>query len=724
MEVDNTSMIHAGAPHFLLLFVVRYAAEKLNLLPRVSHPQTSPTLRWTGEVGDASAFHVCGSLSLVRNLPTGKLSPRTLRPSASTFFTPTAVPRYSSRLSPWWTTPLPPVAPLPPPGPAPSAKGGDQTATDTVAPCRSARLAVPPGFPPRPSSPPLRPVAVDSGAAGGGDTKGADSGGAASPTGAGGAGGAAAGGSAGGGAGGAGVGGAGACRQETLSLERLPEWAVCWSSPVGRAGGTGAGGIGTTGGTGGAAGGRPGGGAGRVGAAGSGGAGPGGASAGVPGVGRAGGTSTGGTGATGGTGSAGHVGASAVVPGVGGTSGADTGGATGGTGVGGSRRQESLSPRQLREWAVRWGSLGGGAGGAGSRGAVPARARESGGVTTQPQLYVLRHLLSLPPATTEFLVASTTPPLMFPPTMQSQPQLLPGSPLSAHAPNIEVTESFTERRESASRPVSPVRSLRAVRPRPPPVPSTHIMALRPSSVPQHVVLPSPPASSLPHVRDPESDLVHTATPTVTRLLATVVTDPSFESATTSALVAELVDFAALCRLDYAASLVFYSSCPPSVGGELALGCDILEDRQFELECLAVAAPHLASTLLFPKEDPDALDIPTPRTYAETITSSPPGANIVDGMRIFRVKRPPDSPPAFKAHYVARGFSQREGVDFYQTFSPTPKMTTLRVLLHVATQRDYELHSLDFLTTFLQGSLHEAIWLRRPHGFTGSFPEGT
>ncbi|CAI7751467.1 unnamed protein product [Closterium sp. NIES-54] len=90
----------------------------------------------------------------------------------------------------------------------------------------------------------------------------------------------------------------------------------------------------------------------------------------------------------------------------------------------------------------------------------------------------------------------------------------------------------------------------------------------------------------------------------------------------------------------------------------------------------------------------------------------------------RVKRPPSSPPAFKARYVARGFSQRQGVDFFQTFSPTPKMTTLRVLLHVAAQRDYELHSLDFSTAFLQGSLHEEIWLRRPPGFTGSFPAGT
>ncbi|CAI7903280.1 unnamed protein product, partial [Closterium sp. NIES-53] len=111
-----------------------------------------------------------------------------------------------------------------------------------------------------------------------------------------------------------------------------------------------------------------------------------------------------------------------------------------------------------------------------------------------------------------------------------------------------------------------------------------------------------------------------------------------------------------------------------------------------------------------------------RTFVDEVP--PSGANIVSGMWIFRVKRPPGSPPVFKARYVARGFSQRQGVDYFQTFSPTPKMTTLRVLLHVAAQRDYELHSLDFSTAFLQGSLHEEIWLHRPPGFTESFPTVT
>ncbi|CAI5479913.1 unnamed protein product [Closterium sp. Yama58-4] len=302
-------------------------------------------------------------------------------------------------------------------------------------------------------------------------------------------------------------------------------------------------------------------------------------------------------------------------------------------------------------------------------------------------------------------------------SLPSSTALPHGSPLPAPSRYTQQPVSLTKRREPATHPVSPVRAVRTARrvpcPRPPPVPGTHTMALRPSSAPQRVPLPSPPASSLPELPDPESDRVRAASPTFTRLLATVVTDPSFESTAASALVAKLVDFAAACRLDYAASLVAESEsvCPPSVGVECALGTDVLEDRQEDFESLAAAVPHLVAWLLAPEGDPDALDIPTPRSYVEAI-SGPYSSQWQTAM------------DAEMASWKSTGTYVDEGVDFFQTFSPTPKMTTLRVLLHVAAQRDYELHSLDFSTAFLQGSLHEEIWLRRPPGFTGTFPPGT
>ncbi|CAI7802120.1 unnamed protein product [Closterium sp. NIES-54] len=210
------------------------------------------------------------------------------------------------------------------------------------------------------------------------------------------------------------------------------------------------------------------------------------------------------------------------------------------------------------------------------------------------------------------------------------------------------------------------------------------MALRPSSVPLRVPLPPPPESSLPAVPYSKSDLAGAACPIVPRFLATVVSDPLFQSIAASALVSKLVDFAAACRLDYAISLVAESesACPLSVEDECALGTDVLEDKQEDFECFAAAVPHLVALLLAPEGDPDAPDIPTPRSYTEVITGPyssqwqtamdaemaswksigtyvdvvpPSRAIIVDGMWIYRVKWPTGSPPVFKARYVAQGF---------------------------------------------------------------------
>ncbi|CAI7767983.1 unnamed protein product, partial [Closterium sp. NIES-54] len=164
MEVAHTSMIHAAAPHFLWPFAVQYAAHQLSLWPRVSLQETSPTLRWTGKVGDASVFRVWGSRAFVRDTSADKLSPRAI-PCDVMF--DELVPFY--RLFPYRSTPPPPpplflapdpppVDPLPPQCPAPS--GVSQVD-------------------PLPGPAPVK-VAVGSGAARGAASRGAASGGAAS----------------------------------------------------------------------------------------------------------------------------------------------------------------------------------------------------------------------------------------------------------------------------------------------------------------------------------------------------------------------------------------------------------------------------------------------------------------------------------------------------------------------------------------------------------------
>ncbi|CAI7781629.1 unnamed protein product [Closterium sp. NIES-54] len=686
MDVARTSMIHAAAPHFLWPFAVRYAAHQINLQPRVSLPETTPTLRWTRKVGDASAFRVWGSRAFVRDTSADKLSSRAVPcvflgfpPDAPgwQFYHPTSRRVLSSqdvafdesvsyyRLFPYRTASLPPpplflapgtppVDPLPPQGLAPLGVSQVDPAEPVEGAVDSgvARSAEPAGAGTGGTEPGgAEPERVGSGGAehAGAGTGGVESGGGEPERVE--RGGAEPGGIASWGAEPARAESGGSpgvpLRREPHSPQRLCErYARRFCRATGAAGAGAAGGAAGAG----AAGGAAGAGAAR-GAAGAG------AAGGAAGAGAARGAA--GSGSAGGTGAAGAGGAAGV--------------GAAGTGAGGAAGVVAGDP---------------GAEGTGAISAVP-------GGTARPRPYY------------------------------------PAPPLPDPSPYSGPTRGLTERRDPESRPVSPesrpespesrsespVRTVCAGRRVMPPVPGTHSTTLRPSTAPQRVPLPSPPASSLPDGLDPESDSLHVASRTVH------------------------------CRLDYASSLFAESASasvyPPSVGGECALGTDVLEDRQEDFECFAATVPPLVSMLLAPEGDPDAPDIPTPRSYAEAIEGpyssqwqaamdaemaswkstgtyvdeAPPlGANIVSGMWIFRVKRPPGSPPVFKARYVARGFNQRHEVEFFHTFSPTPKMTTLRVPLHVAAQRDYELHSLDFST-----SLHKKIWLRRPPGFTGSFP---
>ncbi|CAI7790351.1 unnamed protein product [Closterium sp. NIES-53] len=155
---------------------------------------------------------------------------------------------------------------------------------------------------------------------------------------------------------------------------------------------------------------------------------------------------------------------------------------------------------------------------------------------------------------------------------EAAPQLLPGSLLPAPAPHTEVIESVTERREPETRASAPVRARRVV----------HVLLLSQELTVWHFVLP------LFHI-------VLSFLSLPRPLFCTFLT-------LTFALVTELVDFATGSHLDYIASLVTESEsvCPPSIGSEPALGSDVLEDRQFELECLAAALPCFASILLCPE----------------------------------------------------------------------------------------------------------------------------
>ena len=88
-------------------------------------------------------------------------------------------------------------------------------------------------------------------------------------------------------------------------------------------------------------------------------------------------------------------------------------------------------------------------------------------------------------------------------------------------------------------------------------------------------------------------------------------------------------------------------------------------------------------------------------------------NVVKCKWVYKVKRSPEGTPFFKSRLVAKGFSQKEGIDYFATWAPTARHTTARVFLHLAASRDMEIDAMDVDQAFLQGELHEEIYMDPP-----------
>lgn len=71
-----------------------------------------------------------------------------------------------------------------------------------------------------------------------------------------------------------------------------------------------------------------------------------------------------------------------------------------------------------------------------------------------------------------------------------------------------------------------------------------------------------------------------------------------------------------------------------------------------------------------------------------LTVLPEGKSVVGGKWVFNVKNDPENGNRYKARFVARGFSQVPDIDYHETFSPTARLTSLRMLLQLAVQNNY------------------------------------
>jgi hypothetical protein len=85
--------------------------------------------------------------------------------------------------------------------------------------------------------------------------------------------------------------------------------------------------------------------------------------------------------------------------------------------------------------------------------------------------------------------------------------------------------------------------------------------------------------------------------------------------------------------------------------------------------------------------------------------------------VFKKKLKPDGTiEMYKTRLVAKGYTQKEGKDFFDTYSPIARLTIIQVLLSLVASHGLLIHQMDVKTTFLNGELEEEIYINQPDGF--------
>ena len=96
---------------------------------------------------------------------------------------------------------------------------------------------------------------------------------------------------------------------------------------------------------------------------------------------------------------------------------------------------------------------------------------------------------------------------------------------------------------------------------------------------------------------------------------------------------------------------------------------------------------------------------------------PPGNKPLGSKWIFKRKMKDDGTiDKYKARLVVKGFRQKEGLDYFDTYSPVTRITSIRMLIALAAVYGLEIHQMDVKTAFLNGELEEEIYIEQPEGF--------
>ena len=117
-----------------------------------------------------------------------------------------------------------------------------------------------------------------------------------------------------------------------------------------------------------------------------------------------------------------------------------------------------------------------------------------------------------------------------------------------------------------------------------------------------------------------------------------------------------------------------------------------------------------------EEELQALD----RTHTWDLVDLPLGKTAVSCRWIYKIKTKFDgSIERYKARLVARGFTQEYGIDYEETFAPVARLTSVRSLLAVGAAKHWDMWKMDVKNAFLNGDLHEEVYLKPPPGFSHS-----
>jgi hypothetical protein len=100
-----------------------------------------------------------------------------------------------------------------------------------------------------------------------------------------------------------------------------------------------------------------------------------------------------------------------------------------------------------------------------------------------------------------------------------------------------------------------------------------------------------------------------------------------------------------------------------------------------------------------------------------IVPRPKSKDVVSSKWLFKIKHVVDgSIDKYKARFVARGFSQKKGIDYEEMFSRVARYTSIRTIIALTAKMKWKSHQMDVKTAFLNGVIEEEVYIEQPQGF--------